>query len=758
MHNLDNMQQIDLDSPFIVGHWLVTPSLNSIALLSDDNQTKAPIKLTPKVMGLCLLLAKNRGQPINQEEIANALWPNRVISDSSIYQAIAQLRKALSEDIKHGDYVERVSGKGYRFIANISQPSATVTDDAIAQQTALNQTVQTNSQQIKRIAKRSLTIKALRLLGLCFAILLILAITLRQYFISNTPLNSTNKTIVVLATKNLTSPKIDSLDGFNQLLLSDLVAQPSLTFIHMREDVATPLAQLRLLTTVAQHQDGLLFSAQLINEQDGAVHWAKSFQVEQGQLLQVKNDMVASLLAHLLPESRLINNKIQKDSNHNRINSDPHFEQYALAQYLWDKRNVPTLNQAITIFQKILDQTPDHIGALVGLCHSHLYLSVYGNLTMNESYRRCQPLIARADRLNAKDARVMTAQAILLLHINKKNQAASLFQAAIKLAPNYAMAHLWYGNFLRQHGQYQAALTSHKIAYYLDPLSPVIIRALAYSYLNTRQTTLASKYYQRGLTIEPHYSHRALQELDFMPLNKNRARAYVRWVESNKANISKHTANRLTQALVWLGLGDSERAQRLISGLSIQDVNPGFLLYSQAALASAQGDLHSALDKLTQRLAISPDITRYAMPYISILDQLGHSSKALIKFNHYFSEINIDATIKRENVAQFIFLAQLHHANKQPRQSKQLVAKIIHYLDQQTILLPSPIQVYWLALRYPKDQQESIKTVIEKMLNDGWLPDYNDNMLSEQQMKNLYLKHGGTAKSWQQLLQANRQF
>jgi DNA-binding winged helix-turn-helix (wHTH) protein len=51
-----------------------------------------------------------------------SVWQQQVVSDSSVYQAIAQLRKALGDTAAEPTYIQRVSGKGYRLIAQVKAP------------------------------------------------------------------------------------------------------------------------------------------------------------------------------------------------------------------------------------------------------------------------------------------------------------------------------------------------------------------------------------------------------------------------------------------------------------------------------------------------------------------------------------------------------------------------------------------------------------------------------------------------------------
>ncbi|KZN30297.1 hypothetical protein N480_04945 [Pseudoalteromonas luteoviolacea S2607] len=99
---------------FRVGKWVVTPKLNKMQHVS----TSSVHVVTPKVMTLLTTLIANRNNPLSVENLAQLVWSDRVVSDNSVYQAVAMLRKVLNED-GDIDYIERISSQGYRLSTEI---------------------------------------------------------------------------------------------------------------------------------------------------------------------------------------------------------------------------------------------------------------------------------------------------------------------------------------------------------------------------------------------------------------------------------------------------------------------------------------------------------------------------------------------------------------------------------------------------------------------------------------------------------------
>jgi DNA-binding winged helix-turn-helix (wHTH) protein/tetratricopeptide (TPR) repeat protein len=113
INETDAPDPMDTSAPFRLTDWLVEPSLNCI---SRDGTT---IKVDGRHMRVLLLLAKHAGEIVSVQQIEDEVWRNEVVTQNSIHQAIAQLRKGLGDDRKAPRYIETVARKGYRLVASV---------------------------------------------------------------------------------------------------------------------------------------------------------------------------------------------------------------------------------------------------------------------------------------------------------------------------------------------------------------------------------------------------------------------------------------------------------------------------------------------------------------------------------------------------------------------------------------------------------------------------------------------------------------
>jgi len=82
-----------------------------------------PVPLTPKAFDVLVHLARNEGRAIPREEVLAAVWPNTVVTDASLTQAVFLVRKALGEAEGTG-MLETVPRFGYRLNLPVSPAEA----------------------------------------------------------------------------------------------------------------------------------------------------------------------------------------------------------------------------------------------------------------------------------------------------------------------------------------------------------------------------------------------------------------------------------------------------------------------------------------------------------------------------------------------------------------------------------------------------------------------------------------------------------
>src|SRR6516225_1274655 len=79
------------------------------------------VALKPKIFRLLVTMVENRGQLLEKNDLIKELWPDRFVEEGNLAVSIHALRKALGDNSRQPQYIETVPGRGYRFIARVTQ-------------------------------------------------------------------------------------------------------------------------------------------------------------------------------------------------------------------------------------------------------------------------------------------------------------------------------------------------------------------------------------------------------------------------------------------------------------------------------------------------------------------------------------------------------------------------------------------------------------------------------------------------------------
>jgi DNA-binding winged helix-turn-helix (wHTH) protein len=91
-----------------------------------------PLPLRAKIFDTLCVLVERAGRLVATSELMDAVWRDTAVEVGNLAHNIAVLRKALGENDGGPKYIETISGKGYRFVAQVTerqdQPPAPVTN------------------------------------------------------------------------------------------------------------------------------------------------------------------------------------------------------------------------------------------------------------------------------------------------------------------------------------------------------------------------------------------------------------------------------------------------------------------------------------------------------------------------------------------------------------------------------------------------------------------------------------------------------
>lgn len=96
-----------------IGEWVADPATNEL------RRGSRIVRLEPKPMDVLMRLAARPGDVVSRDELLAEAWSGVVVSDETLTQAVARLRRALGDDAA---YIETIAKRGYRLAAPV-QPA-----------------------------------------------------------------------------------------------------------------------------------------------------------------------------------------------------------------------------------------------------------------------------------------------------------------------------------------------------------------------------------------------------------------------------------------------------------------------------------------------------------------------------------------------------------------------------------------------------------------------------------------------------------
>jgi len=83
-----------------------------------------PVAIEPRALKLLLHLARNRQRAVSHTELAAVLWPDRVVSDTSLKEAVNLARRAVGDSAAAQTVIATVRGHGYRCVPTLGEAAA----------------------------------------------------------------------------------------------------------------------------------------------------------------------------------------------------------------------------------------------------------------------------------------------------------------------------------------------------------------------------------------------------------------------------------------------------------------------------------------------------------------------------------------------------------------------------------------------------------------------------------------------------------
>jgi TolB-like protein/Tfp pilus assembly protein PilF len=524
------------------------------------------VPLTPKALEILSILLLNRGHLVEKSYLIKQVWPDTFVVDANLAQNIFMLRKALQEHPHEPQFIETIPKRGYRFIAPVRELDEEAAASA-AREDPLEPTGGARDEG------------------------------------GRTPQSEIKSLAVLPFTNESVDENAEYLsDGITESIINMLSQLPALrvmaraTIFHYKGKTVDPRAVGRELRVQAVLEgrvlrlgERLIIRTELIDALDGRHLWGAQYDRAPANVFEVQEEIAREISAKL--QIKLSGTEQRQLAKRYTENIEA-YHLYLKGRFHWRKHTEEGLTRGIEYFEQAIRLDPCYALAYAGLADSYYRLS-----NMYLSPRECYPK-AKAAALKALEIDHLLAEAHTSLAFIKFRYdwdwpgAEEESQVAIELNPGYALARTGYGVFLMLMGRFDEAMIELLLAQQLDPLSLWMNVSFGMNLYLSRQCDQAIEHYQKTLEIDPNFfsAHYALGRAyalkgnfagaigeleEACSLDNSTAMfgslgyAYAASGKRDKAlkilnklkQLSRqHYVSPYTQALIYTGLGENDRA------------------------------------------------------------------------------------------------------------------------------------------------------------------------------------------------------
>ena len=530
---------------FRLGQWRVDPALNEI---SRDGTS---VKLEPRTMRVLLCLAEHAGNVVSVMQLLDTVWTDLVVTQYSVYQAVAALRRALGDDSKNPTYIANVARRGYRLVAPVSTdltvPAASTAEPSAA---ADSHTERASAEDEPRpvgfdlpdasepaergsrgLRYASILVALLVLMGSVWwgflrlgqerpagasaARLLVTPARVEPRSVFTPPRHS----VAVLPFSNLSGePKQEYfVDGLSEELINALAQinalkviarTSSFSFKGKDADIATIARKLNVAAilegSVRRSGNKVRITVQLIDTVNGFHIWSHDYDRDLDDVLVLQSDIARSVAREL--QAKLLGDeapKIELGGTHNPVAFDAYLRGAKAYSTRADARDCQTAAAAYT---EAIRLDPKYALAFAARSSAHsCYAEEFATgPAVREASDQAQADARQALALAPKLAEGHAALASFFASGAQDYAAASEeYRNAVTLAPGNAEVLRDSGRFDASIGHFDAGLAATHRAVVLDPLNPRSHSMLGQVLLLARRYTDAVAAFTEVISLDP---------------------------------------------------------------------------------------------------------------------------------------------------------------------------------------------------------------------------------------------------------------
>ena len=480
------------------------------------------LRLERKPLELLALLVTRHGHIVTRDEIARRLWEQEVFVDveHGINTAMRKIRQTLGDSPELPQYVQTISGSGYRFIATVTavEPEAAgpmPVSDVLIEQPAAASPIAVTPDILAASASATPGKHRYRFwmaAAACVVVLVAIATatlgshTLAALFLrrnSGAPIGS----IAVLPLQNLSGDPGQQYfaDGMTDELITELARIPHLrvasrTSVMASKDSPGSLPEIARRLSVDAVVEGSIVrsgnrirvTAQLIDARTDRHLWAQSFEGSASDVLAIQ-DSVAQQIA---TQASFV---VTPPSPRPPVNPAA-LDAYLRGRYFYHKQD---FRHCVESFRQAIALDPNYASAYAGYASALEASTTYNLGAPDQLMPQALAAARRAIELDPGNGEAFTdLGSVQTIYGWNWSAAEQNLTRGISLNPTDSIGEFKYAIYLEAIDRPQDAVTHMRRAVQLDPLSFIMNRRLAVALYYNREYDAAIAQLQRSGEME----------------------------------------------------------------------------------------------------------------------------------------------------------------------------------------------------------------------------------------------------------------
>jgi len=462
--------QSTLARPFRIGDLCVDPVRRTV------ERNGQPLTLEPKAFDVLVYLASQNGRVVSKDELLEAVWCGRVVTDDSVYRAIRMARQAFGE---HGaEILQTVHRRGYRCVAEVQ---ASVSKP-----------------------RRGPAVAALVALAAITAAVLLL----RDGSDALPESVGQGGTVAVLPFQAETEADESRYlgEGLAGELIADLGRVHGINVIGAASAFGndrTPTAAEIGASTIVQGTwrrsgEQIAVHVEVREPERDRLVWSRTFR-QSWEDLPMLRTALAEAVAGILEAgdggapAAYFPRPGSADAGAYNL--------FLQARHLWRSREPANLDRAIQLLQQSIAQAPDFALAHEALASAYMVLPSWQTVARRPVQSLAHAAAREALRL---DPRLGEARAILAHEARQRGdwrEAERLYRQALDNEPGNATISQWYAEFLLLAGRTDEAVERAGQSAALDPMAPMPHTVLAWAAVIDGRDELAARHARRAIEL-----------------------------------------------------------------------------------------------------------------------------------------------------------------------------------------------------------------------------------------------------------------